>query len=133
MAHIAIGQIVPHSALKNFKLPKYNDNSYRAYTLAGAEGVYDEEGSFSVKDAILFVYSGDEQQKLETTIRTDVAIFDLGKDFASGDSFIEIEDDDFLLQGKGWQLDMENKKITIESEGSIRFYQSLEFDISDVF
>jgi lipopolysaccharide export system protein LptC len=130
---LCFSQIVPHSALKNFKLPKYNANSYRAYTLAGAEGIYDNEGSFTVKDAVLSVYSGDQEQKLETTIRTNLAVFDLGKDYASGDSVIEIEDEDFFLEGKGWELDMENKKITIESSGSIRFYQPIEFDISDVF
>lgn len=128
-----IAQLTPHSTLKNFKLPKYNDNSYRAYTLSGEEGDYDTEGFFTVKAALLSLYSGDEKQILETSVTTELAVFDLINDCASGESVIEIEDDEFYLRGKGWTLDMQNKQITIESEVTIRFYESIELDLSDIF
>lgn len=128
-----VAQITPHSALKNFKLPKYNQNSYRAYTLSGKEGFYDSDGFFTVKAAKLTLYSGDETQQLETTITSELAVFDLSNNQASGDSIIEIEDSEFYLRGKGWTLDMENKQITIESEGTIRFYESIELDLSEIF
>jgi hypothetical protein len=129
----AFGQITPHSTLKNFRLPKYNENSYRAYTLSGEEGDYDADGFFTVKAARLSLYSGDEHQTLETLVTSELAVFDLKADRASGDSIIEIEDDEFYLRGKGWTLDMQNKQITIESEGTIRFYESIELDLSDIF
>lgn len=127
------GQITPHSALKNFKLPKYNEESFREYTISGAEGIYDPLGAFTVKEAQLSLYSGDEHQKLQTTITTDSAVFDLKKDFASGDSVIKINDPDFFLQGTGWTIDMKNKRITIQKEGTIRFYESFELDIDEIF
>ncbi len=126
-------QITPHSALKNFKLPKYNENSYRAYTLSGVEGIYDREGFFTVSSAELSIYSGDSQQILQTSITSERAVFDLTKDTATGDSVIEIKNEDFYLRGKSWHLDMENRRITIESEGTIRFYQDLSLDLSDIF
>jgi hypothetical protein len=128
-----MSQLTPHSTLKNFKLPKYNENSYRAYTLSGEEGDYDSDGFFTVRSAQLALYSGDENQCLETLISSELAVFDLLNDQASGDSVIEIEDDEFYLRGKGWTLDMKNKRITIESEGTIRFYESIELDLSDIF
>ena len=126
-------QITPHSALKNFKLPKYNENSYRAYTLSGIEGIYDKNGFFTVNSAELAIYSGDADQILQTQIITDHANFDLKEDTAYGDSFIEIKDDEFYLKGQSWKLDMKNKRITIEREGMIRFYQDLQLDLSDIF
>lgn len=128
-----MSQLTPHSTLKNFRLPKYNENSYRAYTLSGEEGDYDKNGFFTVKSVRLSLYSGDEHQLLETSITSELAVFDLSNDLASGDSVIEIEDSEFYLSGKGWTLDMENKRITIESEGTIRFYESIELDLSDIF
>lgn len=126
-------QITPHSALKNFKLPKYNENSYRAYTLSGVEGIYDKSGFFTVTQADLSIYSGDEQQILQTQITADHANFDLNNDTAYGDSVIEIRDEDFYIRGKEWKLDMENKRITIEREGMMHFYQDLKLDLSEIF
>ena len=128
-----MAQLTPHSTLKNFKLPKYNENSYRAYTLSGEEGDYNAEGFFTVRAARLSLYSGDEEQVLETSVTTELAVFDLTNDRASGDSTIEIEDAEFYLRGTGWTLDMQNKQITIESEGIIRFYQSIDLDLGDIF
>ena len=129
----AVAQLTPHSTLKNFRLPKYNENSYRAYTLSGEEGDYDANGFFTVKSARLSLYSGDENQTLETSVTSELAVFDLTNDRASGDSVIEIEDNEFYLRGTGWTLDMQKKQITIESEGTIRFYESIELDLSDIF
>ncbi len=126
-------QITPHSTLKNFKLPKYNENSYRAYTLSGREGIYDTEGFFEVNMVKLSLYSGDESQILETTITSPLAIFDLEKDLASGKSVVEITDKDFYLRGEDWSLDMNHKNIKIKNGGWIRFYNELDLDISGVF
>jgi len=132
-AHQTYAQITPYSALKNFKLPKYNENSYRAYTLSGSEGIYDAAGFFKVTTAELSIYSGDENQIKQTSITSDQAVFDLKNDTASGESIIEVHDDEFYLKGKNWHLDMENRRITIESEGIIRFHQQLDMDLSDIF
>lgn len=126
-------QITPHSALKNFKLPKYNENSYRAYTLCGTEGIYDTLGYFRVTNAELSIYSGDEKQVLQTLITSDQAEFDLNKDIATGNSLIEVKDEEFYLKGRNWNLDMKNRRITIESEGTIRFYQDIDLDLTDLF
>lgn len=126
-------QITPHSALKNFRLPKFNENSYRAYTLSGAEGIYDAAGFFEVNQAELTIYSGDAEQTLRTRITTDFARFDLTHDTASGDSVIEVHDSDFYLRGRAWTLDMENQRITIEREGTIRLYQELALDLTEIF
>lgn len=126
-------QITPHSALRNFRLPKFNENSYRAYTLSGSEGIYDAKGFFRVTGAELAIYSGDANQTLQTQIISENALFDLTNDTASGDSTIEIRDAQFYLRGHNWTLDMQNQRITIESEGTIRFYQELKLDLSDIF
>jgi hypothetical protein len=126
-------QITPYSTLKNFSLPKFNDESYRQYTLTGAEGIYDRNGLFTVNAATLYLFSGDADQILKTTVTAPVAFFYFDQQSASGDSGIEIVDDGFYLRGKHWHLDMAEKKITITSEGYIRFESELELDFSEMF
>jgi len=130
---VVFSQITPHSALKNFKLPKYNETSSGAYTLSGKEGIYREDGLFEVISATLSLYSGDEKQILETTILSDAAIIDLESDIASGPSYVEIKNEDFFLRGEDWTLDMEKKRITIEKKGVIRFYQNVDINLEGIF
>ncbi len=129
---IVFAQIAPYSKLRNFKLPLFNEEGYRAYILSGMEGILQGEEAIEVTDITVDVFSGDEQQTLTSRMTSNQAFYDIQTNTISGPGTIEIEDDNFQLEGNDWELDLENKNMVINESVRIQFYQKLDFQLNGV-
>jgi hypothetical protein len=123
-------QIVPDREVLRFKLPRYGESSYRAYTLSGLEGKYLSKDVFEAREVRLEVYSGDEGQELQTTLFAPVAEVNFPLQRASGCQTIEVSDPDYSLFGSEWTLDLKEKRIHISAGGHLIFRGELGLDLS---
>lgn len=121
-------QMMPNAPIKNFMVPGFSQEGYTEWILKGRELEYKSEDLAFVQDMYLQILSPNDSQELTMEMRSPHAFFLLKNNKAKSKESIEIRGPNFQITGRQWKWDgtQATKKIIIEKEGSVVFYEELK-------
>lgn len=116
---------IPDAPIINFRLPMFNNEGFQAWHVHGEQGIYLSDEQVDIVGMTLTIFSGDEKNLCEATIKSPIASVFLYDNKAQSSDNIEICGDGYTLFGKNWFWDGKSKKIIINQNVKVIFNQSL--------
>lgn len=118
--------MAPDAPVKNFRLPSFGENGYRVWDLEGREGIYVSENEIEISGMRLRTWSGDEDMLRELEITSPSARLYPAENAAAGEDLIHIVGLNYTVFGVGWRWDGEERKVAVDHEVRVTFYQELD-------
>ena len=119
------GQMTPQEPITNFRLPMFGDNGYRTWEMKGDEGRYISPEKIDVIQMRLDVFSGNADSKIENKIRSPLATLFINKNYAIGDSPIQILSENYRVDGERWFWDGKLRRIVVSRNARVIFNEGL--------
>jgi len=114
----------PDAPVRDFRLPMFGDDGYRAWELRGEVGHFRRDRSLAVEGLDLRVF-GPLGEGLESRIRSPEAVLLPDQAMASGSGALLVETDQFELRGEDWSWDGKARRIVVRREVHTVFYEEL--------
>ncbi len=120
----------PSPPAKNWMLPLFSKEGFRAMTLRGAEArVFpsrpDVPARIDVLDFNLTTFTGDAKATVDSVLLSSSASFFPDQKTAKGDKDVRLVRDDLEVKGEQWTYDHAAKKITLARHARIVFHAAL--------
>ena len=106
-------QISTEKPIINFRLPAFTAEGYRAWLVRGSEARYANENQIDIKELTLSVFTGRNDEKVETLILSPVAVVHPTDAVVTGPTRIRVINDQFEASGTDWRYDRKEKKVSI--------------------
>lgn len=106
--------------VRNFKLPTFTPEGYRAMLLLGSEAMVGAE-RINVTNLNLTLFKGDAADTVETVILSPAATATVDAGRVQGDSTVRVVRDDIEITGTGWTYDHAQKKVSITHHARVVF------------
>lgn len=110
---------------KNFRLPAFTKEGFRAYLLNGSEARFTGDKAVDLTDVTLTVFAGDASNHVDTVILSPAATFLTEDNLARGASTVRLIRDDVEVTGSHWTYDHANKKVSIAKNVRVTFKAQL--------
>ena len=120
-------KMVPDAPVRNFKLPMFGEDGYKAWDLQGEEGLYISEQELEVQKMTLRVFAEGDPVTPQTLIQSPSATIFPSKSEATGKQAIYITErgGSFAIFGRDWTWNGETDTITIRRDARVTFRESL--------
>lgn len=105
--------------VRNFRLPSFTDEGFRASLLRAAEARILSPERIEVSDVHLVLYSGDIYDRIETTLTSPLAIALVNETTLSGPDTVHLQRAEIEVRGADWSYDHALQKITINRDAHV--------------
>ncbi|MEM7671958.1 MAG: hypothetical protein AAF212_01325 [Verrucomicrobiota bacterium] len=123
--HIALGQIQSGAPIRDFRLPKFNENGRLEWDLSGETGTYISREEVEVTGVLLRVFSDEAQPKEVFQMQSQRASVLLDKQQAQGFGSVYGVSEEFAISGEEWRWDATTDHLVIEQDVRVIFKLSL--------
>ncbi|MEO6874868.1 MAG: LPS export ABC transporter periplasmic protein LptC [Opitutaceae bacterium] len=110
----------------NWVAPLFTKDNFHSMTVRGARASFPSSDEVKVEQLNLTVYSGDAAKKIETVIVSPAATFLPRKNYASGETGVQVTRDDIEASGIHWTYDHAEKKVSLTGHVRIVFNAELK-------
>lgn len=120
-------KMVPDAPVKNFLLPMFGEDGYKAWDLQGTEGRYLGPEELEVHKMTLRLFAEGDPVEPQTVIQSPLATIYPRESQASGPGVIFITErgGTFSIFGREWIWNGQTNTITIRSEARVTFRESI--------
>ncbi len=122
---LAAQRMQPETPVRNFSLPVFGDNGYKAWEIEGLEGRYISPELIEVRGMRMRKYSGDSRVAQEALIESPTASVYPKRNAASGKDLLTITGQTYSVRGREWTWDGRTHRITINRDAEVIFRESL--------
>ncbi len=117
----ATAQFSSPAPVKNFSLPFFNDEGFHTMLVRGREASLTNPQRIGLTDMTLTLFSGEEDQKVDTVILSPAAFVLPNEQKVTGPTLVRLVRDDLELTGEDWIYDHPAQKIIIQKRAHIVF------------
>ena len=112
--------------VKNFSLPTFTKEGYRAVLLRGNEALFTSAQQIDVTGMQLTLFTGDATNRVETVIVSPKARFFPERTVATGEQGVRVLRDDVEMFGTMWTYDQNEKKVVLDGNVRVIFHAELK-------
>jgi hypothetical protein len=128
IAHAA-GESTLSAPVKKFRLPTFNPTGFRVTLLEGDEATVISQQRIDIKEMHFTVFSGDEDNRVESTILAPTATLqaqDPTHFTVSGNDAVRVVRSDMDASGERWAFDYANKRLSMKKNVHVVFRAELK-------
>ncbi len=120
-------KMVPDAPVRNFKLPMFGEDGYKAWDLQGEEGIYISAEELEVEKMTLRIFATGDPIVPQTVIESPNATLYPQRSEATGKQAIYITErgGTFSIFGRDWLWNGRTDTITIRRDARVTFRESL--------
>jgi len=118
-------QMEPDAPVQDFVLPRFDDEGYRTWDLAGRQGIYVSPEQIDVLGMRLRLFKPRQPDTLDLQIESPRASIMIRENRARGDGSLLVLGSTFSLSGVDWQWSGETGTIQVERDVRVAFSENL--------
>ena len=121
----AVAQIHPDAPILDFRLPMFGESGYKIWDLKGRELHYKSDDQLEVIGMKLTIYRGDAALTRDSEFISPQAMIYLSKRIARGDSALTVRGPNFIIKGRHWLWDGDERRIYIGQGVRVTFFDDI--------
>lgn len=120
------GDVRTSAPVEDYAISFFSDQGYPRVRVVGGSADLADAERIKLTLMELFLYSGEADRKLETTLTAPLAILEPGPEIVHGPDALSLERADLSLTGEDWSYEHRERRVLVKRNARVVFKMPLE-------